>query len=63
VELTRTEIPDVMLIRPHVFGDTRGYFFESWERRKFAVAGIDASSFQNNDSRSSRTFFEGCTTR
>ena len=32
-----TEIPDVVLIRPKVFGDSRGGFFESWEERQFAA--------------------------
>lgn len=35
-----TAIPDVLIIEPKVFGDARGYFFESWNRRDFeAVAG------------------------
>ena len=37
-----TEIPEVVLIRPKEFGDPRGYFFESWEERKFAAAGHDS---------------------
>jgi len=59
VEFTGTDIPDVVLIRPDVFGDTRGYFFESWERRKFAAAGIDASFVQDNQSRSARHILRG----
>ena len=35
-------IPDVLLIEPQVFGDARGFFFESWNARAFAAAGIDA---------------------
>jgi dTDP-4-dehydrorhamnose 3,5-epimerase len=36
MKVTRTEIPDVMLIEPKVFGDTRGFFFESFNARAFA---------------------------
>lgn len=59
MEFTATQIPDVMLIRPDVFGDPRGYFFESWERRKFVAAGIDANFVQDNQSRSTRHILRG----
>jgi dTDP-4-dehydrorhamnose 3,5-epimerase len=52
-------IPDVVLIRPRVFGDTRGYFFESWEERKFAAAGLDVKFVQDNHSRSVRNTLRG----
>ena len=42
-----TEISDVVLIRPRVFDEERGYFFESWEARKFAAAGLDVSFVQD----------------
>lgn len=54
-----TEIPDVLLIRPRVFGDTRGYFLESWEERKFAAGGINARFVQDNHSRSARHTLRG----
>jgi dTDP-4-dehydrorhamnose 3,5-epimerase len=54
-----TEIPDVILIRPRVFGDARGFFFESWEERKFAAAGLDAKFVQDNHSRSARHTLRG----
>jgi len=54
-----TEIPDVVLIQPTVFGDARGYFFESWERRKFAAGGIEADFVQDNQSRSSQYILRG----
>ncbi len=54
-----TVIPDVVLIRPHVFGDARGFFLESWEERKFARAGIDARFVQDNHSRSTRHTLRG----
>ncbi|HEX4388190.1 MAG TPA: dTDP-4-dehydrorhamnose 3,5-epimerase [Steroidobacteraceae bacterium] len=54
-----TEIPDVVLIRPEVFGDPRGYFLESWQERKFAAAGITATFVQDNHSHSTRHTLRG----
>src|SRR5579862_4191438 len=54
-----TAIPDVVLIRPRVFGDPRGFFFESWEERKFAAAGLDMKFVQDNHSRSARNILRG----
>jgi dTDP-4-dehydrorhamnose 3,5-epimerase len=52
-------IPDVILIKPRVFGDDRGYFLESWERRKFASGGIDCDFVQDNHSGSLRGVLRG----
>jgi dTDP-4-dehydrorhamnose 3,5-epimerase len=54
-----TAIPDVILIRPRVFGDARGFFLESWEEKKFAAAGITAKFVQDNHSRSARHTLRG----
>jgi dTDP-4-dehydrorhamnose 3,5-epimerase len=54
-----TSIPDVLLIEPRVFEDARGFFFESWNRRAFAEAGIDADFVQDNHSRSQRGVLRG----
>lgn len=54
-----TRLPEVVLIEPKVFGDARGYFMETWEARKFADAGIDASFVQDNHSRSGRWVLRG----
>lgn len=54
-----TAIPEVVLIRPKVFGDARGFFLESWERRKFAAAGIDVTFVQDNHSHSTRHSLRG----
>jgi dTDP-4-dehydrorhamnose 3,5-epimerase len=54
-----TAIPDVRLVEPRVFGDARGFFFESWNRRAFAEAGIDAEFVQDNHSRSHRGVLRG----
>jgi dTDP-4-dehydrorhamnose 3,5-epimerase len=54
-----TAIADVVLIRPQVYGDERGFFLESWEERKFAAAGIGVRFVQDNHSRSSRNILRG----
>jgi dTDP-4-dehydrorhamnose 3,5-epimerase len=59
MEFEPTEIPDVVLIRPKVFGDPRGFFFESWEERKFAANGLDVKFVQDNHSRSARNILRG----
>jgi dTDP-4-dehydrorhamnose 3,5-epimerase len=48
-----------MLIEPRVFGDPRGFFLESWNRRTFANAGLDLDFVQDNHSRSSRGVLRG----
>jgi len=35
MNIVRTDIPDVLIIEPKVFGDTRGFFFESYNQRRF----------------------------
>jgi dTDP-4-dehydrorhamnose 3,5-epimerase len=59
VEFQPTEIGDVVLIRPRVFGDARGFFLESWQERKFAAAGIQARFVQDNHSHSTRHTLRG----
>ncbi|HVW71106.1 MAG TPA: dTDP-4-dehydrorhamnose 3,5-epimerase [Steroidobacteraceae bacterium] len=59
MEFEPTAIPDVVLIRPQVFGDARGYFLESWHERKFAAGGIDARFVQDNQSHSARHVLRG----
>lgn len=54
-----TEIPDVVVVEPRVFDDPRGFFMETWERRKFAAGGIDADFVQDNHSASSRGVLRG----
>lgn len=45
-----TTIEGVKIIEPEVFGDERGYFFEAWNKAKFAEAGIDVEFVQDNES-------------
>ena len=59
MEFQKTDIPDVVLIRPKVFGDSRGFFFESWEEKKFSTAGINDKFVQDNQSRSTRHVLRG----
>ena len=59
MEFEPTAIPEVVLIRPKVFGDARGFFLESWERRKFASAGLDLDFVQDNHSHSARHILRG----
>jgi dTDP-4-dehydrorhamnose 3,5-epimerase len=59
MELIRTDIPEVCLIEPKVFGDDRGFFYESWNRRTFAKLGIDVDFVQDNHSRSARNVLRG----
>lgn len=55
-----TEIPDVLIIEPRVFGDDRGFFMETYNERAFAdKAGITAQFVQDNHSRSSRHVLRG----
>ena len=59
MEFEPTAIAEVVLIRPKVFGDARGFFMESWERRKFAAAGLDLEFVQDNHSHSARHILRG----
>ncbi|HEY5309687.1 MAG TPA: dTDP-4-dehydrorhamnose 3,5-epimerase family protein, partial [Casimicrobiaceae bacterium] len=59
MKITPTALPDVKLIEPRVFGDDRGFFFESWNRRAFAAAGLDADFVQDNHSLSGRGVLRG----
>ena len=55
-----TAIPDVLVIEPAVFGDARGFFYESWNRRRFAeLIGRDVDFVQDNHSMSARGVLRG----
>ena len=54
-----TPLPEVILIRPKVFGDARGFFLEAWEQRTFAAAGLDVAFVQDNHSHSARHVLRG----
>jgi dTDP-4-dehydrorhamnose 3,5-epimerase len=59
MEFVATRIPDVVVIKPRVFGDHRGFFLETWQERKFRDGGIDAHFVQDNHSRSSQWVLRG----
>ena len=60
MKATPTAIPDVMLIEPRVFGDPRGFFFESFNQQAFNEAtGTSHQFVQDNHSRSSRGVLRG----
>lgn len=55
-----TDIPEVLLLEPRVFGDERGYFYESYNQRIFRdVTGLDVSFVQDNHSRSVKGVLRG----
>ncbi|HEU0265244.1 MAG TPA: dTDP-4-dehydrorhamnose 3,5-epimerase [Geobacterales bacterium] len=55
-----TPIPDLLLIEPKVFGDDRGFFFESYNERQFReLTGLDVTFVQDNHSRSARNVLRG----
>jgi len=55
-----TAIPDLLIIEPEVFGDDRGFFFESYNRRKLAeMIGRDVDFVQDNHSRSAKNVLRG----
>ena len=60
MKATPTRIPDVLLIEPKVFGDDRGFFFESFNRRAFHEAtGLNVDFVQDNHSKSARNVLRG----
>lgn len=54
-----TRLAEVVLVEPEVFEDSRGFFMETWEAKKFAAAGIDAQFVQDNHSASSQWVLRG----
>jgi len=54
-----TSIPDVKIIEPKVFGDSRGFFMESWNQNTFKDAGLDLHFVQDNHSRSRQGILRG----
>ena len=54
-----TKIKDLYIIEPKVFGDDRGYFMESYNRRDFVEAGLDMRFVQDNESKSKKGVLRG----
>lgn len=60
MNIIKTEIPDVKIIEPKVFGDARGFFFESFNTRAFISAtGLSLTFVQDNHSRSAKNVLRG----
>ena len=58
--VTPTAIPEVLILEPQVFGDARGFFFESFNQRDFAdKTGVDLSFVQDNHSKSAQGVLRG----
>jgi dTDP-4-dehydrorhamnose 3,5-epimerase len=58
--VTPTAIPDVLILEPRVFGDARGFFYESFNARDFAQAtGLDVGFVQDNHSKSAKGVLRG----
>lgn len=59
MEIIKTKIPDLLIIKPSVFKDDRGYFFESYSKGKFMNHGIDHNFVQDNESKSMKGVLRG----
>jgi dTDP-4-dehydrorhamnose 3,5-epimerase len=60
MKIEKTAIPDVLLLEPKVFGDERGFFMESYNRKTFhELTGLDVEFVQDNHSRSQRGVLRG----
>ena len=59
MDLEPTPLKGVVLLKPKIFGDSRGFFLESWNRRVFAELGISEDFVQDNHSRSRQGILRG----
>lgn len=59
MEIVPTALPNVLLIKPQVWTDARGFFLESWNESAFKRAGLDVHFRQDNHSRSVRNAVRG----
>jgi dTDP-4-dehydrorhamnose 3,5-epimerase len=59
VEFVPCELPEVVLVKPSVFADDRGFFVETWHGARFAAAGIPGPFVQDNHSHSRRHVLRG----
>ena len=58
-----TDLPGVLIIEPKVFGDERGFFYESFNAKAFEDAtGLNTKFVQDNHSRSQKAYCVACTT-
>jgi dTDP-4-dehydrorhamnose 3,5-epimerase len=59
MKVIETALPGALVIEPQVFGDARGFFYESYNKAKWVEAGIDVNFVQSNVSRSARGVLRG----
>lgn len=59
MQLIETAVRDALIVEPKVFGDARGFFMESWNRKTFASLGLDLDFVQDNHSRSQKGVLRG----
>ena len=59
MRVSATALPEVLVVEPTVFRDARGFFLETWQRERFAAAGISTDFVQDNHSRSVRGTLRG----
>ena len=59
MEIIKTSIDDLLVIRPDVFKDDRGYFYESYNKERFAKEGLTMTFVQDNESKSSKGVLRG----
>ncbi|ACN99669.1 dTDP-4-dehydrorhamnose 3,5-epimerase [Sulfurihydrogenibium azorense Az-Fu1] len=58
-EFIKTEIPEVLIVKPKVFSDDRGFFLEFYKESEFKAAGIDTNFVQDNHSKSVKGVLRG----
>lgn len=59
MEIVRAPINGVLLIKPKIWGDARGFFVETWQRDRYAEAGVPTDFVQDNHSRSRKNILRG----
>ncbi|MCA9042155.1 MAG: dTDP-4-dehydrorhamnose 3,5-epimerase [Planctomycetaceae bacterium] len=59
MDVQPTSIPDVLLIKPNVYEDARGFFKETWQEERYAKLGVDVHFVQDNYSRSQKGALRG----
>jgi dTDP-4-dehydrorhamnose 3,5-epimerase len=59
MKVIETNVQGALLLEPKVFGDSRGFFLESWNRKTFSAIGLDIDFVQDNHSRSQHGVLRG----
>ena len=59
MKIIKTPLEGLLVIKPIIFGDDRGYFFESWSKESFSKVGLDLDFVQDNQSLSSKGVLRG----